>query len=315
MTSQTQLYITPKVLLLTLLSSQQVLANPGFMQTWVEQFSNSNIVFQRGSSNVPFPPLAFVDVSHYGESELTRADGSKVSARQTSISQAAVLPFLISPDNALLVGNWLSWSHFDSTSANLDSFSVLTAGIPVGWFSQLNPRWQAGGFVMPLGHKASGENWSWETMAGGFARYVQNDRLWWAFGLYADFSPGNDVYLPYLGASYALNERWTLSAMMPWPAVLYAPDDDSMYRFGVSPSGASWAADSGTDNIQYELNNWDLGFTAAHRLKGHVWLQGEVGVTGVTGLSLRGDNWEEPDVRLSHSPYISIGINFRPSLD
>ncbi|MGI3131599.1 hypothetical protein ACRSLK_14510 [Halopseudomonas pachastrellae] len=300
---------------LTLLTaSLPVQADPAFMQRWVEQFADSEIVFQRGSTNVPFQPLAFVDATHYGESTLERADGSSVSARQTTLSQGAVLPFLMSPRDALLVGDWVSWSHFDSTSSNLDSFDVLSVGVPVGWFRQVNDRWQAGGFVMPLGHKASGEHWSWETMTGGFARYVQNDRLWWAFGLYADFSPGDNLYLPYVGASYALNERWTLSAVMPWPAVLYAPDSHTLYRLGVSPSGASWSTKTGTSDIQYELDTWDFGFSAARRLQGNLWLEGEVGVTGLTGMSLRGSDWEEPDFDVSNSPYISIGINFRPSL-
>lgn len=297
-----------------LTASLPVQADPAFMQRWVEQFADSEIVFQRGSTNVPFQPLAFVDATHYGESTLERADGSSVSARQTTLSQGAVLPFLMSPRDALLVGDWVSWSHFDSTSSNLDSFDVLSVGVPVGWFRQVNDRWQAGGFVMPLGHKASGEHWSWETMTGGFARYVQNDRLWWAFGLYADFSPGDNLYLPYVGASYALNERWTLSAVMPWPAVLYAPDSHTLYRLGVSPSGASWSTETGTSDIQYELDTWDFGFSAARRLQGNLWLEGEVGVTGLTGMSLRGSDWEEPDFDVSNSPYISIGINFRPSL-
>ena len=302
------------VALSPLLYSLPAAADPAFMQRWVEDFANSEIVLQRGSTNVPFQPLAFVDATHYGESTLERSDGSSVSARQTTLSQGAVLPFLMSPRDALLVGDWVSWSHFDSTSSNLDSFDVLSVGLPVGWFRQVNSRWQAGGFVMPLGHKASGESWSWETMAGGFARYVQNERLWWAFGLYADVSSGDDLYLPYLGASYALDERWTLSAVMPWPAVLYAPDKQTLYRLGVSPSGASWSADTGTRDIQYELDTWDFGFSAGRRLSGNLWLEGEVGVTGLTGMSLRGSNWEEPEFDVNNSPYVSIGINFRPSL-
>ena len=97
--------------------------DPAFMRRWVADFATSDIVLQRGSINVSFQPLAFVDATHYGESTLERSDGSSVSARQTTLSQGAVLPFLMSPRDAL--------------------------------------------------------------------------------------------YLPYLGASYALDERWTLSAVMP----------------------------------------------------------------------------------------------------
>ena len=290
-------------------------ADPAFMQRWVQQFEDSEIVLQRGTTNVPFQPLAFVETTHYGESELERADGSSVTARQTTLSQGAVLPFLVTPRDALLIGDWVGSTRFDSTSNELDSFNVLSVGLPVGWFRQVNPKWQAGGFIMPLGHKASGEDWNWETMAGGFTRYVQNDRLWWAFGLYADFNPGDDIYLPYVGASYAVTDQWTLSAVMPWPAVLYAPNDRSLYRLGGSPSGASWSMDQGNDDIQYELDTWDFGFSAEHRVHGNFWLQGEVGVTGLTGMSIRGDQWEEPDFAVSSSPYVSIGINFRPSVD
>ena len=88
----------------------------------------------------------------------------------------------------------------------------------------------------------------------------------------------------------------------------------SLGRARRSPSGASWSADTGTRDIQYELDTWDFGFSAGRRLSGNLWLEGEVGVTGLTGMSLRGSNWEEPEFGVSNSPYVSIGLNFRPSL-
>lgn len=35
-------------------------------------------------------------------------------------------------------------------------------------------------------------------MGGVFGRYVQSERLWWAFGFFADIAPDGNLYLPYL---------------------------------------------------------------------------------------------------------------------
>ena len=288
----------------------------GFIDNWIQSFADSEIVFARSESNAPFPPIAFASVSYYNDAEVRLADGTTLSYDQKSVSQAAAAPLLVTPRDALFIGEWLSWTEFDARGTRFDSFDVLTVGIPMGWIRQVNDSWQAGGFVMPLGHKADlpGAGWGWKTMGGVFGRYVMRDDLWWGMGFYFDIGPGDDTYLPYLGASWDIDHRWTLSAVMPWPAVLYAPDTDTLFRVGASPSGSSWSLRPGADRVAFTLDSWDFGFAAERRIHGNIWLGAEAGIGGLRGLRITDGNLDLPELDIGRSPYINVNINFRPSL-
>jgi hypothetical protein len=303
----------------------QVSAQPAddeasLMKRLTQQFEHSDIEFQRAASNIPFLPVAFLGASYYGDADVdTKRRGVKDPRYNVSaISQAAGLPFLLTQRDALVVGEYVSIADIDIEANNSDSFTVATLGLPVGWVRQIGPNWQSVAFVMPMGHRddRDGSDWSWQYMGGAFARYVQHDRLWWAFGFYADVAPGDDFYIPYVGASWSINERWTLSAMMPWPAIMYAPSKDWLFRLGASPSGASWSFNPqpGGDTT-VNLDAWDFGLGAERRLGRNIWFSVEAGVGGFRGLRLSGSDIESPDLNVSAAPYVDISIKFRPSLE
>ncbi|GAB3271189.1 hypothetical protein GCM10027297_03130 [Parahaliea aestuarii] len=288
-----------------------------FVDSIVRDFSDSEFVFQRSASLVPFPPVAYLGASHYGSTQVSgSARGAPIEYQLSTVSQAAGIPWLLGERDAVVVGEYLSWSEFRLKDTPGEDFSVATVGLPVGWIRQVNPDWQAAAFIMPMGHRASLDDaeWSWQTMGGVFARYVQTDRLWWAFGLYADIAPGEDFYIPYLGASWAVTDHWTLSAVMPWPALLYAPDDNWLFRFGVTPSGASWSATpaGGADSVAMNLDAWDFGLGIERRLGGDVFAALEAGVGGFRGLRLQDSGIEDIDVDAGSSPYIRLQFKIRP---
>jgi len=286
------------------------------VQEWIAAFATSNFRFQRGTTNVPFPPIGYLELSRYGDTELEAGDAGVLSFDQTVISQAAGLPVLTGSRDALVLGEWVSWTRFDSNTPSFDSFEVLSLGLPLAWVRQADPDWQVAAFVFPMGHKAtfSDSDWSWELMGGGFARYVQSDRLWWGFGLYADVGPGDDLYLPYLGASWSIDDRWTLSAVMPWPALLYAPDRDRLFRLGVMPSGASWTLNPDAGEVVYDLGGWDFGVGASWRLQGNIWGQVRAGYCGLRALRIDDGNLQGPDLDADATPFIGIGIEYRPAI-
>ncbi len=289
------------------------------MRRLTRQFENSDIEFQRAASNIPFLPVAFLGASYYGDADVdTNRRGAKdISYDVTAVSQAAGMPFLLTERDALIVGEYVSIADIDIETTNTDSFTVATLGLPVGWLRQIDPDWQSVAFVMPMGHRddRDGSEWTWQYMGGAFARYVQHDRLWWAFGFYADVGPGDDFYIPYVGASWSINERWTVSAMMPWPAILYAPDKNWLLRLGASPSGASWSFNpQGSGDTTVNLDAWDFGLSAERRLAKDLWLSVEAGVGGFRGLRLSGTDVDAPDLDVSTAPYAEIALRFRPSL-
>ncbi|PLW68556.1 DUF6268 family outer membrane beta-barrel protein [Pseudohalioglobus lutimaris] len=287
---------------------------PGLVQQAVARFEASDFEFQRSISNAPFPPLAFLSVASYSNVEAESSAGRSLEYDVNRISQMAAVPFLLGKRDALIVGEYLSVSEFNVDSDEFGDVRVSSVGLPVGWMRQANPDWQLAALVMPLGHNSDLKNsdWDWQYLGGAFSRYVQDETLWWAFGLYFDVGSGDDTYLPYLGASWSINERWTLSAVMPWPAVIYSPGPDWMLRLGAAPSGASWSLDLEDANVGVNLDSWDFGLTGEYRVAGNFWLGAEAGVGGMRGLRLNDGDVEEPEVDFSSNAYLRFTVKFRP---
>lgn len=305
--------------LLTLLALSGPAASSDFMAETLEDFENSQFVFPRTGSNVPFPPLAYAGASHYSGTEIEASGrGAALEYDLSTVSQAAGIPRLVGERDALVLGEYLSWSEFRVRDDRSRDFSVASIGLPAGWIRQVNRDWQAAAFIMPLAHKASldDSHWSWQTMGGVFARYVHSDTLWWAFGAYVDIAPGDDFYIPYLGASWEINQHWTLSGIMPWPALLYAPTPDWLFRVGATPSGASWSVtpEDGDEAVALNLDAWDLGASVERRLSGGFSVGLEAGIGGLRGWRLDGSDFEEMDFRASASPYVRLQFRFRPGV-
>ncbi|MDA8962353.1 hypothetical protein N9H37_03260, partial [Congregibacter sp.] len=253
--------------MMTLLGAT-VCAAQNFVQDTVSAFESSDFVFQRGGSNAPFIPIAYLSARTYGEARIDNAlTGETLEFQQQGASAATGIPVLLSSRDALVIGGYLSSNRFATSDGSVDDFRVDTVGLPLGWFGQVNPQWQAAAFIMPLGHQSTqrGSHWSLQTMAGAFARYTPNETLWWAFGLFGDSSPNDSYVIPYVGASWVINPRWTISAIMPWPAVLYAPTQDWLFRLGASPSNAAWSLQPDDNDVSISLDAWDFGVSAERR--------------------------------------------------
>ena len=285
----------------------------------VESLKASDIRFPRAASNVPLPRIGVLQATDYGTTEVLLPDsiGGSLEFDQTVIEQGAAVPFAVGRRDLFVAGEWLSYTKFGSPTAEFDSFHVLTVGLPVGWLRQATDDWQVAAFVFPLAHKASLPRgaWSYESMMGVFGRYVQNDEFWWVFGLFADVGAIDDYVLPYIGASWNLNEHWTLSAILPWPAVYYAPRSDVLFRLGVSPSGTSWTLDPSDSDVAMNLSAWDLGLSAGYRIHGNFWVSIEAGVGGFRGLSITGSGVDGPELDSRSNGFVTIGIGYRPTAD
>ncbi|EED33980.1 hypothetical protein NOR53_1437 [gamma proteobacterium NOR5-3] len=290
-----------------------------FVQDKVTAFENSDFIFQRGVSNAPFIPIAYLGVRSYGEAQIDNTlTGRTLEYEQQAASAATGVPFLLGKRDAVVVGGYLSSSRFETRDEAIGDFRVDTVGLPVGWARQVNPQWQAAAFVMPLGHRSTQQDsdWTVQTMGGVFARYTANDKLWWAFGLFGDDSPNDSYVIPYLGASWVINPRWTISALMPWPAVLYAPTQDWLFRLGASPSTASWSLQPEDNSVAVSLDAWDFGLSIERRVYKNLWLEARSGVGGLRGLRLDSNSGtlEAPDISVGASGFFALSLTVRPGL-
>jgi len=284
------------------------------IEVLMQRFAMSEFVFQRTRSNAPFPPLAYLSAQSYHNSEINTGSQGTVKFDQTSVSQAVVAPLLLSSRDALLVGEWAAWNRFSPQQDGIDSFDVTSVGLPLGWMRQVNPELQTAAFIFPMAHRAKLDQakTSYENMAGAFARFYQSETLWWGAGLFVDVNPGDNLYLPYLGFSWSVNPRWTISALMPWPGVMYSPTTDTTFRLGASPSSTAWKMDAGEGEAYYEWAQWNLGLSVQQRMFKNFWLQAEAGVSGLRTLSVERDRWQQPEIDSHQGSFISASFNWRP---
>ena len=300
------------------LTSEPVAPEEGFVERAARAFTESDLVFARGFSNAPFLPVAFLGNTHYGDAAVSEEGATPETAgtryRVNSTSQYGGIPFLLSKRSMAVLGEYVSYSNF--TVDNGEDFSVASASLAAGYLYQVNPDWQVIGALVPFyNHSSLGERGKdyWQVMGGAVARYTHNDRLWWLFGVVFDDSDFGTSVLPYVGASLILNERWSVSAILPWPQVMYAPSKDWFVSLGASYSGNSWAIDTGTGKVGLNLSGFDFGFGGGMRLKGPLWLEGAVGVGGLRALTINDGEVSGPSIDVSSSPFVNISLTFRPS--
>jgi len=301
-----------------MLISEVVPPEEGFIERAARAFTESDLVFARNFSNAPFLPVAFLGGTHYGDATVSEEGATPETAgrkyRVSSTSQYAGVPFLLSKRSMAVLGEYVSYADFSVD--NGEDFSVTSASIAAGYLYQVNPDWQVIAALVPFyNHSSLGERGKdyWQVMGGAVARYTRNDRLWWLFGVVFDDSDFGTSVLPYVGASLTLNERWSVSAILPWPQVMYAPSKDWFVSLGASYSGNSWAIDSGTGKVGLNLSGFDFGFGGGMRLKGPLWLEGAVGVGGLRALTINDGDISGPSIDVSSSPFINLSLTFRPS--
>jgi hypothetical protein len=286
----------------------------GLVESLVKRFSESEFEFVRTESNAPFFPVAWLSGTVYQQSEFNRdgSGGPPITFEQSSVAQAAFLPLPIGTRDAFVIGEWLSVTEFQFESVARADLDVFSAAVPIGWIQQSTPHWQVAAFVAPVGHTTRDDNWYWEALGGAFARYTVTGRSAWILGAYFDVSSFEEFYTPYLGATFILNERWSINAVMPWPSVTYAPSINTVFRLGVVPSGASWTIEADQRRPRMSLTAWNFGLSWERRVYKNIWCGFELGVSAIRGLSIVDGDWQSLDTKLDGTGYGFLTVNLRP---
>ena len=300
------------------LTTEVVEANDSSLAETAQAFAESELVFVRGLSNAPFLPVALLGSDYYDDAMVSEEGATPDVAGKhyqvNTTSQYAGVPFLLNKRSMVVLGEYLSYSDF--TVENGEDFSTTSAAIAAGYLYQVNNDWQLMGGILPVHHRSSlGDRRKdyWQVMGGALTRYTRNDRLWWLFGVVFDDSEFGTTWLPYIGASLIINQAWSVSALLPWPQVIYAPSKDWFVSAGASYSGSSWAVNSSTGAVGLNLSGFDFGVGGARRLKGALWIEAKAGVGGLRGLSINDGDITGPAIDVSSSPFISISLTLRPS--
>ncbi len=277
----------------------------------IDAVMRSDFIFDRNVSNVPFIPLAYVNFNSQSNLEFKdECIGDNCEFDFQSVSQGLALPVWVGKQNMVLLGE-----SFESKSLNtgVNSIDINSAGILAAWVSQPSEKWQAGAFIYT--YRGIGEDElareSKGNITGAVARYRHSPHFHSYWGMVRLEEYNNEILYPYIGFDWYIGKEWSVSGLIPWPTVQYAPSTDSIYKFGALYSGAEWLVNNNDNVYANDFEKWDFGIAYEHRLWNYLWGEIAVGYSGLGKFYIRSGTDIELDLDIENTPFIKLGINVR----
>jgi hypothetical protein len=195
-----------------------------------------------------------------------------------------------------------------------DSSHTLSFGTGLG--HRLGEEWMLMGRIGATLYRLDGARLADVGVSGGFnAVWRHSPRLTWLFGVM--FNPDSDLpVLPFVGANWAINDRFTLALLFPEPRLTYRPGKDWSFHVGANLNGAVFrtAADFGTKLGQPRYNHAlgsyrDIraGAGFGYRFTSTMSLEADVGTS--VNRQIEYERVGEK-VKFEAAPYFRVGLKF-----
>jgi hypothetical protein len=285
------------------------------IQNILEAIQSSEFRFARTGSEVPFPPLGWMQNRFYPNSRFENEGGGlpQAEVEQNTFNLGGMLPPYVGPRDMLLLGGDAAWDYIAVKSGPYRDQSVLRL-IPVaGWLHQFGDADLAGAFAAPIfSNELLGDGpWSCNGYSGVIGMHWLSDQLQLLYGGVYQYSFGQHSGYPYLGVLWNPTPRCSLNLVFPWPTFTYVPADRWLLQLGVSPGGSSWVQNGGNYEVSESLNSWNLTAGAGYRLYEKLWLFAGAGVAGLRGFEIES---QEGTTRFESqpSPMFTLALQFRP---
>jgi len=147
----------------------------------------------------------------------------------------------------------------------------------------------------------------WQGVAGGSGTHFHT---YW--GLVRVDEYDQDVVLyPYFGFDWYLGKKWSISAVLPWPTVNYAPSEDTLLKLGGLLSASEWAVDNNGEILNSNFDKWDFGLSYEQRLWGLFWGGITVGYSGLGKFSISSNTNLEYETDIEQAPFVRLSFNLR----
>lgn len=279
----------------------------------IEAILKSDFQFDRNISNVPFFPLGYLSASYHDALEIDApiSSPSNTEFSYRSFNQGFGLPVWVGKKDMLILGESIELDRLDFGNRAVD---MNTAGILLAWISQPSAAWQMGafgywynGFNEDAGISSSSGNYS-----GFIGRYRHKERFHTYWGLVRVKESHDTYYYPYAGFDWYIGHELSLSMVLPWPTLNYAPNNNELYKVGALFSGNEWEFDVNNAPRQNSFSKVDFGVSYEKRLKGMTWFEIGAGYSGFGHIVLDEHGDSQYDSEISGEPYIRIAINLRP---
>jgi len=272
----------------------------------------SDFVFDRNLSNVPFFPLGYVVGTYQDSLTLSECHQPECDVNYASLSEGAGLPVWVGQKNMLILGQSLEFDRLKSESGNVND--VNTVGALAAWISQPSTKIQAGGFYYYYTgfDITDGGTHPRGNMSGAVVRIRHRPTFHSYWGVIRlDDQMSVDFY-PYAGFDWYIGQKWSVSMVLPWPSIGYAPDPNTLYKIGALYSGSDWLI-QGEEEVQLRsISKIDAGFSYEKRIHGMIWGEIGMGLSGFGRFTIKSNAEVEYKNDIDSSPFVKISLNLRP---
>lgn len=271
----------------------------------------SDFIFDRGVSNVPFFPLAWLSTDVQRDLNVSQCQSGTCELDSTAFSQGFGMPVYVGQKDIWILGETVNHDRYEFED---QSYSITTLGGVLAWVSQPTPKWQIGAGVYAYQGIDTSEDIEKDLQSifafAGRYRHSPELHSYYALIRWKDF---NGVrYYPYLGLDWYPNKQWAVSVVFPWPTVSYAPDTNVVYRFGAVESGNSFQLQRGQDSLSSGFNQWHLGFSIEKRLYENLWGSLSLGTSILDSMYINENGGTELNIDIERAPFIRLSFNYRP---
>jgi hypothetical protein len=280
-----------------------------------EAIKSSEFRFARTKSEVPFPPLGWVQYRAYDSALFRDTQGRRPSAEadEATFSVGGLVPLYVATRDMVVAGGDFSQTSIGVRTGPYRDQRVQQATLVAAWLHQYGTSETVGLFVAPiLSRDANSDRPSHVNGFGGVVgMHWQSDTLQWLYGAVFEYNFGARTLYPYFGVLWLPTPRWSVALAVPWPTVAYALSDRWLLESGISPGSTSWVTQGDEVQSTQSLGSWNFSVGGAYRLHGRFWLYAGAGVTFGHELTYGGSDGETRFDAESR-PVYTIALQFRP---
>jgi len=260
-------------------------------------------------SDIPFPRTAWVQTEYSPHTEIS--GGARYA--ETAVSQGALWPASVSKRDMFVLGENIRWDQVEARTGPPDRHTVLTVSPIAAWLRQIDHDNLVAVFTAPFFSRElqHHDSWGMQCFTGVVALHWRDQHWKWLYGGVHEYTFGDNILYPYLGAIWTPSRHWSVNLVIPWPAVSYAPDKNTLYTLGLSPGGSAFVTDSSETKTRYSLNTWNLTTSAGRQLRPHLWLAAGAGISGLRSLTATDAN-DTRQLKIKSSPFFTLSLQFRP---
>jgi len=280
----------------------------------IDAIQSSEFRFGRAKSEVPFPPLGWVQYRAYDTAQFSDPQGLRppAEAREETFSAGGLVPVYVAARNMVVVGGDVSVTSIGVRAGPYRDQRVEQATLVGAWLHQFGSETLAV-FAAPIFSRddRSDRPSHVNGFGGVIGMHWHSDTLQWLYGAVVEYNFGARALYPYLGVLWLPTPRWSVALAVPWPTVAYALSDRWLLEAGVSPGSTSWVTEGSDVQSTQSLGAWNVSVGGAYRLHGRFWLYAGAGRTFGREL-INGSAEGETRFDAESRPVFTLALQFRP---